>query len=66
MLLEVGGVAQLARALASHVRGREFESHHLHHLAADKIIRGFLLPRLSPLCKTLRSWYHKGTAKKTE
>ena len=43
MLLEVGGVAQLARALASHVRGREFESHHLHHLAADRIIRGFFV-----------------------
>ena len=25
-----GGIAQLARALAWHARGREFESHYLH------------------------------------
>src|SRR5690606_38857915 len=30
-----GGVAQLARALRSHRRGRGFESHHLHHGAPD-------------------------------
>ena len=32
----IGGVAQLARALRSHRRGRGFESHHLHQSLSDQ------------------------------
>jgi hypothetical protein len=59
----IGGIAQLARALAWHARGHRFESDYLHFKNPERVdlqrVRDFFLRFMPHLCHILRVFGYK-------
>ena len=52
-----GGIAQLVRALASHARGRRFESYCLYHLITNVLIQ-LKGVKISDICPRNRAFFN--------